>query len=245
MSNSSSAKAKVLELITFILEVIFQQDWETFRSTVLSNPAYFKSVSRAISNLPEFNGMTLLHAMARYNPPLDVVALMIEICPDLPAAKDCLGRTPLHVAAGSGARPNLIKLIAHACPSSCVAQDEDLKTPLHYACDSSCVLFEGDDDKSGRQVCHDSIRALLSESLDAATIEDIDEMNPLEYAILSDAGLNTVKILQKASCKTLQSRSRSTSPIPVRAGHEGKELQTKTKVMVPSISIDSIECTRA
>lgn len=244
MSNSSSAKAKVMELITFILEVIFQQDWETLRSSVLSNPAYFKSVSKVISNLPEFNGMTLLHAMARYNPPLDIVALMIEICPDQPAAKDCLGRTPLHVAAGSGATPNLIKLIAHACPSSCVAQDEDLKTPLHYACDSSCVLFEGDDNKTGRQVCHDSIRALLSESLDAATIEDIDEMNPLEYAILSDAGLKTVKILQKASCKTLQSRSRSTSPIPAKVGHDHKGEELQTKVMVPSISLGSIGCTR-
>lgn len=92
MSNSSSAKAKVLELITSILEVIFQQDWETFRCTLLSNPAHFKSVSKAISKLPEFNGMTLLNAMVRYNynPPLDI-ALMIEICPDLPATKDYLG----------------------------------------------------------------------------------------------------------------------------------------------------------
>ena len=162
--------------------------------------------------------MTLLHAVVRCNPPLDIVTKMIEICPDLPAAKDCLGRTPLHVAAGSAAKPRLIKLIAHAHPASCDAQDEDGKTPLHFACDISCVLFEDDDatnQSMPREVCHDTVSSLLSESLLAATIEDMDEMNPLEYAIMSDAELNTVKLLQKASCKTLQSISRSSSPSTV------------------------------
>ena len=158
--------------------------------------------------------MTLLHAIVRYSPPLDIVAKMIEMCPDLPAAKDCIGRTPLHVAAGSSANPILIKLIAHACPASCEAKDEDGKTPLHFACDSSCELFEEDFNKGlpETQVCHDTVRALLSESLLSATIEDIDEMNALEYAIMSDAGLRTIKLLQKASSRTLESLSRSSSP---------------------------------
>jgi hypothetical protein len=39
-------------------------------------------------------------------------------------------------------------------------------------------------------------------------------MNPLEHAILSDAELKTVKMLQKAACKTLESLSRSSSPKP-------------------------------
>lgn len=160
--------------------------------------------------------MTLLHAIVRCNPPLDVVAKMMDICPDQLAAKDCLGRTPLHVAAGSSAEPRLVKLIAHAYPASCDATDEDGKTPLHFACDSTCELFEDDANRTmPREICHDTIQALLSESLLAATIEDEDEMNALEYAIMSDAGLRTVKLLQKASCKTLQSISRSSSPSPV------------------------------
>ena len=161
---------------------------------------------------------TLLHAVVRFNPPLDVVTKMVDICPDQLAAKDCLGRTPLHVAAGSSAEPRLIKLIANAYPASCDATDEDGKTPLHFACDTSFELFEDDDAANSirstpREVCHDTVRALLTESLHAATIEDLDEMNALEYAILSGAGLRTVKLLQKASGKTLQSRSRS-SPHP-------------------------------
>ena len=68
-------------------------------------------------------------------------------------------------------RINLIKLIAHSCPTSCTVQDEDGKTPLHFACDTSCELFEDDlPSQQQRVVDHETIRALLSASLDAATI---------------------------------------------------------------------------
>ena len=207
---------EVLNSIAVLLNLIDRRNWELFQSIALSDPAAFQAIANTINNSPEFNGMTLLHAVVRCNPPLDVVAKMVDICPDQLAAKDCLGRTPLHVAAGSSAEPRLIKLIANAYPASCDATDEDGKTPLHFACDSSCELFEDDDANRSmsREVCHDTVSALLSESLHAATIEDLDEMNALEYAIMSDAGLRTVKLLQHASSKALQSRSRSSSPRP-------------------------------
>ena len=200
-----------------LLHHIAEQDWELFQSIALSKSTTFRAITNAIGNSPEFSGVTLLHAAVRFNPPLDVVSKMIDICPDLLAAKDCLGRTPLHVAAGSSAEPGLIKLIAHAHPASCDATDEDGKTPLHFACDTSCQLFEEDEDPNRpmpRAVCHDTVIALLSESLHASTIEDIDEINALEYAIMSDAKLKTVKLLQHASCKSFRSRSTSNSPSP-------------------------------
>lgn len=202
------SSAEVMEAIGILIQIIEQQDWMTFRSVALSNPAYFIAITRAIASCPEYNGMTLLHAVVRCNPPSAIVAKMIEICPDLPAAKDCLGRTPLHVATGSTAAPKVIKLIAHAHPSSCNARDEDGKTPLHFACDITCELFERDipiKQQEPRKVCHDSVRALLSESLHASTIEDMDEMNSVEYAIMSDAELKTVKMLQWASSRSLES----------------------------------------
>eukprot|EP00986_Skeletonema_menzelii_P006654 scaffold2532_cov79-Skeletonema_menzelii.AAC.15 len=207
---------ELLHSINVVLNLIERQDWELFQSIAVTDPAAFRAIANTIGRSPEFNGMTLLHAVVRYNPPLDVVRRMIDLCPDQLAAKDCLGRTPLHVAAGSSAEPRLIKLIANAYPASCDATDEDGKTPLHFACDSSCELFEDDDANRSmsREVCHGTVRALLSESLHAATIEDLDEMNALEYAIMSDAGLRTVKLLQHASSKALQSRSRSSSPRP-------------------------------
>lgn len=210
--------AEVMDAIVILLQIIEQQDWMSFRSAVLSNPAYFLAITRAIASCPEYNGMTLLHAVARCNPPSVIVAEMIEICPDLPAAKDCLGRTPLHVATGSTASPKVIKLIAHAHPTSCTARDEDGKTPLHFACDVTCELFEGDipiKKQVPRRVCHDTVRALLSESIHSATIEDMDEMNSVEYAIMSDAQLKTVKMLQWASSRSLElTHPPSTKPRP-------------------------------
>jgi hypothetical protein len=206
---------KVLNSIDILLDIIDRQDWRTFRFAALSNSAYFRAITNAIANCPETNGMTLLHAVVRCNPPLDLVAKMMEICPDLPAAKDCLGRTPLHVAAGSAATPNLIKLIAHAHPASCDATDDDGKTPLHFVCDSSCELFEDDDIiNQSREVCHDTIRALLSESMHAATIEDVDEMNAIEYAIMSDAQLKTISLLQMSARKSFESSRLRRPPLP-------------------------------
>ncbi|KAL7426374.1 hypothetical protein ACHAXM_000419 [Skeletonema potamos] len=213
------ASSKLLNSVSILLGIVKSQDWQTFQTLTLSSSATFRALCKAIAGCNEFYGMNLLHAVARYGAPLTIVAKMIEICPELPSATDCLGRTPLHVAAGMGASPALIKLIAHACPAACDAQDEDGKTPLHFACDSSCELFEDDaDNKTTSRATpnHDSIIALLSESLRAATIEDMDDMNPLEYAIMSDASLQTVKLLQKASSVTLlasQSRSRMNTPI--------------------------------
>ena len=139
---------------------------------------------------------------------------MIEICPDLLSARDCLGRTPLRVAAGSAVDPRLIKILAHVCLAACDVQDVDGKTPLHFACDSSSVLFEdvhNNESATPRPPCYDVICAPLSESLAAATIEDADEMNPLEHTIMSNASLKSVKLLQSAAAKHLQGASMSTS----------------------------------
>ena len=129
-----------------VLQLMVVGDWKTFESAVLSNPALFRHIAGAVSSCSQLNGMTMLHAAVRYNPPLNIVAQIIRICPDMPATEDCLHRTPLHVAAGSRASASLIELLACACPSACDVQDVEGKTPLHFACDSSCVLFEEDHD---------------------------------------------------------------------------------------------------
>jgi hypothetical protein len=217
---------EVLESTSYLLELIEAHDWETFRSCTLEpTPTHFRALTNTIARIPELNGMTLLHAAVRSDPPPKLVLEMIEICPGLLAARDCLGRTPLHVAAGSAAAPSLIKMLAHVCPAACDIQDVDGKTPLHFACDSSCELFEDNDDDTPQEPCHDTIHALLSESLAAATIEDVDEMNPLEHAIMSNASLKTVKLLQHAAANHLRVIHSCPDPttIPRRVSMETSE----------------------
>jgi len=209
---------EVLDFVSYLLGLIEAREWETFRSCALEpSPTHFRARTNVIAQIPEFNGMTMLHAALKCDPPRQLVLDMIAIYPALAEAKDCLGRTPLHVAAGSAADPRLIKILAHVCPVACDVQDVDGKTPLHFACDSSSVLFQDDHNNESatpRPPCHDAICALLSESLAAATIEDADEMNPLEHAIMSNASLKTVKLLQNAAANYLQRASMSMCPGP-------------------------------
>lgn len=178
------------------LELLVRHDWDTFRSNVLSNPTLFRNICSAITACSELNGMTFLHAAVRYNPPPDVIAQMIHLCPQMTAAMDCLNRTPLHVAAGSGAAPEIVAMIAHTYPPACNIQDRDGKTPLHFACDGSCSLFE--DEVTKQVLNYESVYALLSYSVRAATFHDNANMTPLQHAILSQASFKTVRLIGDA-----------------------------------------------
>ncbi len=194
------------QLINDIINLLTSQQYGTFLVRYLSSAKILRAVVKCISKSTQYGGMTILHAAVRYEPPLAIVAKIINFCPELLSAKDCLGRTPLHVAAGLRVSPLLIRLIAHAYPAACYTVDDDGKTPLHLTCDSSCELFEEDEDNPTPLTPpnHNSIQALLSESLKAVTIEDFDEINPIEYAIMSNASLKTVKLLQFSSSMCLQ-----------------------------------------
>ena len=159
--------------------------------------------------------MSLLHACLRYSPPLEVVVKMVNMFPDRTStlrAQDCMGRTPLHIAAACDADPMVIKLLGSANPSTCNILDQDGRTPLHLACDRSCSILDENDTQSRPQQ-HDTpsygaVRALLSESLSPALIEDEDGMSALEYAIISDASIEVVNLLQKATMESHQEREK-------------------------------------
>ena len=70
-------------------------------------------------------------------------------------------------------------------------------------CDSSCVHFEEDRDNvnsgtSRQPPNHDAVAALLPYSLPAVTLEDDEDMSPLDHAIISNASWKTLKMLQSA-----------------------------------------------
>mmetsp|Transcript_18172 Transcript_18172/g.39281 ORF Transcript_18172/g.39281 Transcript_18172/m.39281 type:complete len:169 (+) Transcript_18172:494-1000(+) len=157
--------------------------------------------------------MTLLHAIVRHNPPNEVLTNMIKLYPKALEAADCLGRMPLHIAAGSGANTWVMKFLVLAFPQACNIQDEDGRTPLHLACDSSCELFEDDEQNPRGPPDFKVVRTLLKGSPEAVTLEDIDEMNALEYAIMSDAPIEVVKLLQKATQN--QAKKRTFNPSAV------------------------------
>eukprot|EP00984_Skeletonema_dohrnii_P025981 scaffold15220_cov64-Skeletonema_dohrnii-CCMP3373.AAC.1 len=188
---------KLMNYVAIVLDLIHCQEWAALEK-VATEHKLFKVISEHIQKCDEFNGMTLLHAVVKYNPPLHILDAMIHAHGDALMGQDCVGRTPLHVACGTGASAEIIRRLVKAYPQACDLQDEDGRLPLHIACDIECVLFEGDLTERAPPTI-DVVRALLSGSLRSVLVEDEDEMSPIEYAIVSDANINVVKLLQKAS----------------------------------------------
>ena len=99
------------DCLPFLLGLFKARDWTVFEEFVLSNPETFQCISKSIYECEEFNGMTLLHACVRFDPPISVLQKVIELHPQALRKEDCVRRTPLHIAAGSGASSFDIKIL--------------------------------------------------------------------------------------------------------------------------------------
>ncbi|KAL9191140.1 hypothetical protein ACHAXT_000846 [Thalassiosira profunda] len=208
-----------MNLFYAVLELIERKDWIAFQGLALSSPSAFQILSSQISQCEEFNGMTLLHAIVRHDPPSPLLKEMIRLRPEDVVAVDCLGRTPLHVAAGSGAGANVIRCLVATAPQACLTVDEDRRTPLHLACDSSCSLFEDEEMNARGPPDLNVVRFLLAGSQEAVLMEDIDDMTALEYAILSDdTPVKVVQLLQKVTQKQHQKRTSNAKESSPRRG---------------------------
>ena len=103
----------------------------------------------------------------------------------------------------------VIKLLGSTDPTTCTILDKDGRTPLHLACDIACTIQDENDKCQPQQRgahSYDVVRALLSDLLVASLVEDEDGMSALEYAIISDASIEVVTLLQKATMESLQER---------------------------------------
>lgn len=191
--------------LVILFRLIEANDWNKLFNMFLDEPEgckTFQYLAALVAKSSSFNGMTILHAVARFDPPSILIKRIIELCPTAPMSQDVLNRTPLHVAAGTGAGSVVIKTLVDAYPEACMIQDTDGRTPLHMACDTSTELFE---DNRGsdlyREVPYRTVGVLLRASLNSAVLEDEDGMSAIEYALCSNADLQTVRLIQKACQK--------------------------------------------
>ena len=193
--------------LALLFRLIEANEWNKLYKLFLNEPERcktFQYLAQHVANDSCYNGMTILHAVARFDAP-DIVQRIVELCPDAPAARDIFNRTPLHVAAGTSAGSFVIRFLVDAYPEACMIQDADGRTPLHMACDTSTELFE--DNARGIMLgqepppCYRSILFLLRASLQSAILEDADETSAIEYALCSNANLKTVRALQMAAQK--------------------------------------------
>jgi ankyrin repeat protein len=120
-----------------LLQSIDARNWKGLEHLLRTQPRKFVSVSKLVAQSDQLNGMTILHACMRFDPPPRIVQIVILLSPRSPGSMDCLNRTPLHIAAGVRAKPESIAILLEACRKAASIQDADGKTPLHLACDNN------------------------------------------------------------------------------------------------------------
>ena len=206
-SSTTKLTAKDVSQLTLLLSVINNSDWKALAYLICKNPTKFQALCRKLVQCRELNGMSILHATLRHNPPEEIVNALLKLVPEAAQCVDCLGRLPLHICTGTRADLASIQLLVATYPQGCCVQDIDGKTPLHMACDTQCELFEQDDDENQTELSPPSLEVvftLIKANPSCVQLEDQDGMSSLEHSIFSDSDIKVVKLLQNATRKQCQ-----------------------------------------
>lgn len=197
MSDQSNAlTSDEVNYLGLILEIVETRNWYALAFTLKNHTRLFESFARSLARTDELNGMTILHCVLRFDPPIEIIKALLDLVPDQIAQSDCLGRLPLHVATGCRCSAPAVRLLVDRHPDGCLARDQDGKTPLILACDADCELFEGHSGVRARSPPSLDVVRVLVRCVGCVPLEDSDGMSALEHAILSEADLRVVKMLQ-------------------------------------------------
>eukprot|EP00581_Thalassiosira_minuscula_P019463 CAMPEP_0183718038 /NCGR_PEP_ID=MMETSP0737-20130205/11403_1 /TAXON_ID=385413 /ORGANISM="Thalassiosira miniscula, Strain CCMP1093" /LENGTH=210 /DNA_ID=CAMNT_0025947519 /DNA_START=232 /DNA_END=864 /DNA_ORIENTATION=- len=175
--------------LNLLFHLIKSNDWGQIESIFFSDPQGEQTFQNLVAEAKKDSrsGVTVLHACASLNAPVDLFIRMVELCPSALSSQDSLGRTPLHLAAGIGADTDVIKVLVDSHPEACEIQDEDGKTPLHIACELAPF--------------YENIKTLLKGSPNAAIMEDESGISAIEYTLESGAHLETLRLVQLVAQK--------------------------------------------
>ena len=101
-------------------------------SSSSANPVDPNLKHEAATHLGHF-GMTALHLLCKLpNPPVDIVADLIECAPETLQWAESSGWLPIHLAVASGASLVVLVMLCDAHLDGKIAQDRRLRTPLHF-----------------------------------------------------------------------------------------------------------------
>jgi len=147
---------------------------------------------------------TLLHLVCTLNPPVQLVEKIVWAKPEMVNLLNVYNQTALHLAATWGACPDVIICLLCQNPLNLAStRDVRMKTPLHLACEYGphqyklCGGAEGyeDDQEALCQV----VESLAKYYPEAAKMDDLDGMTPLDYALKHGADKATIAVLRKLS----------------------------------------------
>ena len=162
-----------------------------------------------------------MHYACQFNAPLYVIAKLSARFPSQDTADD-RGRYPIHVAVANGCEPDVIQFLIRSNPKHPGHQDKSGKTPLHYAGECYAKSYADihylpqDYNEVNRRTL-EVVEILVKAAPESANVEDEEEMNPIEYAVLNSSNITVVKLMQRASRKEWRRRSTEECPEDLQA----------------------------
>mmetsp|Transcript_11907 Transcript_11907/g.25743 ORF Transcript_11907/g.25743 Transcript_11907/m.25743 type:complete len:274 (+) Transcript_11907:79-900(+) len=217
-TEQQTSKGKVLSKEENTLHhSISEQDWDKVDRLLLSDNNKsmqdFIELSSSISSTVATTTIDdlVLHHACRYHAPLAIMSKLSTNFPSSIDTSDGTGRYPIHLAVASGCKPSVIRFLIQTNPTSAGLQDNSGKTPIHYA--GECYTKTLIDDCFGFQdldkLHRDTLlvaKLLLEAAPHSVNVEDKDEMNPIEYALLNSTHSKVIKRMQRASSEDWKKR---------------------------------------
>lgn len=188
MSSSSNA--------TTLTDLICNRLWRTLYFK-LKEPNTRILIDDHVSNAITENAV--VHLACRFQAPLKIIKLLSSRYPSSIHKADAAGRFPIHVATKWSAMPDVIQFLTSQNPSVVGMKDDFGKSPLHYLAESYL------DNCDPYHICHavdymlEAVNIIKTCTPNAATIEDNDGMNAIEYAIEKEAPIDVVVTMQNSS----------------------------------------------
>lgn len=123
------------------------------------------------------------------------------------------------IACAWGASPATIQFLIDEHPVAASIQDNEGKAPIHHLCQSFVLNYQdasimSQDTSLMSTSVTDSMLSIVDMLKTAAphsfNLEDNDEMNAVEYALLSESDIKVVKIIQRACRDDWRERKKET-----------------------------------
>lgn len=196
---------KHLENIT-IVQCLCKRQWSLLEAVLTSE--FRSSIAIDDPSLPTVvTADMIIHCAVRVRAPLSVIMLLATLYPQSLCSPDMMGRYPIHVAAKWASNPPIIAYLVKTNPSVVGAPDSDGKTPMHYVGECYVANHSGDSQQDTEQSMGEVVDILRLAAPHSVNLEDNNEMNAVEYALINNASMRVIKKIQHACRDDWRKRS--------------------------------------
>jgi len=240
LSRKQTSTATISDDIT-LCQLISDQDWLGVDHLLANTSRPDHVTSLSLNTAVAIEEDLILHYACVFNAPLQTITKLSARFPSSLNTVDNKLRFPVHLAVASGCKPDVIQFLIRTSPSYAGIQDYYGKTPLHYTGDyaKNCIInnyfgVPNPNLDEAHQRALDVVKLLVEAAPQSVNVEDVDEMNPIECAVLNDVNVKIIKTMQRASKKDWRQRQKYDG----RKCHEdlASDVQDSSSLMLDDLS---------